>query len=126
MKESVKKIKQRKKWIDHYEQCQSVSLTCRKFDIPRSTFYHWYKRYQESGSDGLADLSRKPHNLAKTKVTKEHEQIILTLRSMYKWGPQRIATFLQREHGLSFAKSTIWRILQKHAVEPVKKYRRNK
>ncbi|MBT8763184.1 helix-turn-helix domain-containing protein [Desulfohalobiaceae bacterium Ax17] len=42
---------------------QSISLTCRKFDIPRSTFYRWYKRYQESGSDGLADLSQKPHNL---------------------------------------------------------------
>jgi transposase len=63
MKESAKKIKQRKKWIDHYEQCQSASLTCRKFDIPRSTSYRWYKRYQESGSDGLADLSQNPRNL---------------------------------------------------------------
>jgi transposase-like protein len=80
MKESVKKIKQRKKWIDHYEQCQSVSLTCRKFDIPRSTFYRWYKRYQESGSDGLADLFQNPRNLTiKFLVKQQFEPCFLKL-----------------------------------------------
>jgi transposase-like protein len=31
----------------------SVKQTLREIDIPRSSFYEWYRRYTEAGYDGL-------------------------------------------------------------------------
>ncbi len=39
----------------------SVRKTLRQIDISRSTFYDWYKRYQEGGYEGLASRHRTPH-----------------------------------------------------------------
>ena len=33
----------------------SVKQTLLELDVPRSTFYEWYRRYREDGYDGLAD-----------------------------------------------------------------------
>jgi len=42
------------------ESSLSVRCTLRQIDISRSTFYEWYKRYQEYGYDGLASKHRTP------------------------------------------------------------------
>jgi transposase-like protein len=31
-----------------------VKRTLEELDVPRSSFYRWYKRYQEEGYEGLA------------------------------------------------------------------------
>ena len=33
----------------------SIRQTLRELDIPKSSFYRWYERYQTDGYDGLAD-----------------------------------------------------------------------
>ena len=33
----------------------SIKATLEELEVPRSTFYRWYLRYQERGPDGLAD-----------------------------------------------------------------------
>lgn len=33
----------------------SVKQTLKELDVPRSTFYDWYRRYREAGPEGLAD-----------------------------------------------------------------------
>ncbi len=38
----------------------SVTQTLREMDISRSSFYEWYKRYQEHGYDGLASKYKTP------------------------------------------------------------------
>ncbi len=40
--------------VEHSEL--SISRTLDELDVPRSTFYRWYQRYQEEGLDGVADL----------------------------------------------------------------------
>ena len=40
--------------LEHSEL--SISKTLEELDVPRSTFYRWYPRYQYEGHDGLADL----------------------------------------------------------------------
>jgi len=40
--------------VEHSEL--SISRTLDEVDVPRSTFYRWYQRYQEEGLDGVADL----------------------------------------------------------------------
>ena len=38
----------------------SAKYTLEELDVNRSTFYNWYKRYLESGYDGLSDRSTSP------------------------------------------------------------------
>jgi transposase-like protein len=37
-----------------------VKQTLTELDVPRSTFYRWYERYQRAGYDGLADQKAGP------------------------------------------------------------------
>ena len=37
------------------------SELCSRFGISRRTGYKWLKRYDQSGVDGLHEVSRKPH-----------------------------------------------------------------
>src|SRR3990170_3144982 len=50
------------KMIRWYEEhgC-NARLTCRHFWTYPPTFYHWLRRYQQEGSGGLEDRSRRPH-----------------------------------------------------------------
>jgi putative transposase len=36
------------------ESSQGVQQALRELDVPRSSFYEWYRRYREGGYDGLA------------------------------------------------------------------------
>lgn len=45
--------KKRLEWIKYYAKTKSVSETCKKFGISRTTFYRWKKRYEEKGLKGL-------------------------------------------------------------------------
>ena len=38
----------------------SIRKTLTELDVPRSSFYRWYQKYQEKGYDGLADKKPKP------------------------------------------------------------------
>jgi len=38
----------------------SIKQTLRELNINRSTFYQWYRQYQEGGYDGLANRYRAP------------------------------------------------------------------
>ena len=42
-----------------------ITRTLWELDVPRSTFYRWYQRYQEGGYDGLADQKPAPHQFWK-------------------------------------------------------------
>ena len=37
-----------------------VRLVLEQLDVPKSTFYDWYRRYLEGGYDGLADRKSSP------------------------------------------------------------------
>ena len=46
-----------------------VTKTCREFDVPRSSFYRWKKKYDQEGPTGL--YRKKPiayHHPRKTKA----------------------------------------------------------
>jgi putative transposase len=38
----------------------SVTATLRELGVPRSTFYDWYRRYNQQGVDGLSDQHPGP------------------------------------------------------------------
>ena len=38
----------------------SITRTLEELDVPRSSFYRWYQKYQEDGYKGLADSMSSP------------------------------------------------------------------
>ena len=68
-----------------------------------------------AGSGGWGDGRRN---------RKQEEQLTLKLRKTRNLGARRIQSELKRLHEISLSLATVHKVLQKHAVEPVKKYRR--
>ena len=59
-----RQARQRLKWMDHYRaNGNNASKTCRHFDISRSTFYLWKKRYNPKDLTSLEDKSSRPHKV---------------------------------------------------------------
>lgn len=59
-------------------ECESngVSQTCRKYDLPSSTYYNWKKRYDEEGIDGLErGQIKKRENQEVKHLKKENEKL---------------------------------------------------
>ena len=77
------------------------------------------------GKDSLKDHSQKPLKLAKLKITPEIETTILSIQNRYNFGPQSISTHLQRNYNIHLSAPTVWRVLVKNNVKPLKRYRKH-
>ena|SRR2546427_4960432 len=95
----------------------TVNSICRKYGVSRKTYYKWKNRYKIQGIEGLADLSRAPHNI-KYKITKKMEEAILDLR-LKRFGCNRIRFRLKRI-GISLSSRTIYKTLRKHDLNILK------
>ena len=98
MKEEIRKIRMRQKWLEIYAETGSVTKTALRCGIARSTLYRWINREKEQGKSELSDKSKRPSRLANIKMTPEIETIILNLRETRRWGAQRIANYLLRNY----------------------------
>lgn len=121
-----REIQQRLQWVRLYEESKDAGFVCRRCGISRPTLRKWWRRYQEQGVDGLTSLSRRPHNSPNTKVDKKKEQLILGLRTTRNLGARRIQSELRRLQSISLSLATIHKVLHRHHVQPIKKYRKKK
>lgn len=122
-------LKARLGWVQMYQATQNQALTCRRCGISKKTLRKWCRRYEAQGEEGLRSQSRRPHKLPSSKVTPEHEALILQLRRARRLGPKGLQRELLRLHQLRFSTRTIWKVLHKHGVSvlrPVKRPRRSK
>ena len=122
-------LKARLGWVQMYQATQNQALTCRRCGISKKTLRKWCRRYEAQGEEGLRSQSRRPHKLPPSKVTSEHEALILELRRTRRLGPKGLQRELLRLHQLRFSTRTIWKVLHKHGVSvlrPVKRPRRSK
>lgn len=120
-----RKLKAREIWITTYNELGSVSKAARRCGIPRSTLYSWIKRFNTGGKNSLHDKSTRPIKMANQKITQEISELVLSIRSKYSFGPKSISTLLLRNNKLEISSSTIWRILNKNLVKPLKRYRKH-
>jgi transposase InsO family protein len=88
---------------------------CREWAVPRSTFYRWKQAYAERGGAGLVrkrPIARSHPRQLKPEVIDK----ILHLRQRYHFGPQRIAWYLDRYHGVTTSCSSVYRTLVRHGL----------
>jgi len=92
-----------------------VTKTCREFEVPRSSFYHWKQKYDQEGQAGL--YRKKPvayHHPRKTPQSVIEK--ILELRAEQQLGALRIKYYLDRYHGIKVSESTVSRVLTSHGM----------
>jgi putative transposase len=97
---------------------------CSSYGISPKTGYKWVQRYQEQGRGGMGNSSRRPQRspgqLPETSVCE-----MIRLKVLHKhWGPKKIRTLYEREHGEAPSLSSFQRVLEKSGLVEKKPPRR--
>ena len=94
----------------------SIGQICEIFEVNRSTFYRWRKRYTPGRVQSLEDRSRRPHKV-RSKVVRNHqvEQQVCQIRRKYPYfGKEKIKRILERDYGINISVSSVGRILTQY------------
>jgi transposase InsO family protein len=96
----------------------SMSELCRQFGISRKTGYKWWRRFQEAGLPGLAELDRVAYRHPHATSEQVVKLVISARRAHPSWGPRKLRAWLTgRGHGdVVPAASTIGAILQREGL----------
>lgn len=119
-----REIQQRLTWVKLYKETNDAGLVCRRCGISRPTLRKWWRRYQKDGIDGLTSQSKRPHNSPNQKISQNIEFLILEMRRSRNLGARRLQSELFRLHDISLSMASIHKVLSKHNVKPVRKFRR--
>ena len=95
----------------------NVLLACKRMGQKRSFYYYWFSRFARSGWDlkSLSERPRKPKSHPKTTSAKLVDAV-RKIRLATGYGPLRIAYYLQKDFGMTLAKSTIGHILRREGL----------
>ena len=101
--------------LEYADLCGRDVKSYREFEVPKSTFYQWRKAFRENGAGAL--IPKKPVALHHPRaLSPDTVQKILELRKTYCLGPQRIAWYLARYHGINTSCASVYRTLARHGV----------
>ena len=84
-----------------------VKRTLEELDVPRSSFYRWYRRYKEEGYDGLAN---RPPNCRRfwNKIPDcEKQQVIEMALVKPELTPRELAWEITDSHGAFISESSV-------------------
>jgi transposase InsO family protein len=116
-------IRTRLKWVRLYQSTNDAGLVCRRCGVSRPTLRKWWRRFQTYGEDGLHEHSRRPLRTPSPKVTPHYEKLILQFRKERNLGAKRIQAELLRHHNWRISTATIWKVLARHQVPPLRRHR---
>ena len=102
----------------------NVAELCRDHGISRKTGYKWIGRYNSSGIEGLAEMSRRPR-----RVVQVSGEIVLRVQELRRahpsWGPKKLRVLLlRRELNDVPSVKTISRILERLGEPKLRRPRR--
>ena len=80
------------------ENSKNITKECKEFEISKTTYYKWRKRYLEGGREALFRMKPIAHSHP-NRLSQEAVEKILELRKAYQLGPKRIMWYLARYHG---------------------------
>jgi len=83
-----------------------------ELQVPRSTFYRWYKQYQEDGPDGLIDHRPNPRQIWNRIPAEVKQQVVELALAHPDRSPRQIAWLFTDQKGYFISESTAYRILK--------------
>jgi putative transposase len=91
-----------------------VKRTLAELDINRSTFYDWYRRYRESGYDGLAPQRSQRRCFWNAIPPDVKQKVVETALEHLDKSPRQLAWYLTDTQGYYISESSVYRILKAH------------
>jgi IS30 family transposase len=108
------------RWYRLVNKChRTVEEVCALYDIPKKTYYKWFKRDFARGSESVN--VRLPDR--KTKLTSELKQFIEATKLKTNYGPEKMRLVILHKFNLSVSTTIIYRYYQKKKLirKPQKK-----
>ena len=89
-----------------------ITRTLEELDVPRSTFYRWYQKYQEDGYEGLADLKFSPRQFWNRIPDIVRDQVVQIALAHPEKSPRQLAWYITDTEGYFISESSVYRILK--------------
>ena len=90
----------------------SIRRTLQELDIPRSTFYRWYQRYQRQGYEGLANQSHAALRFWNKIPQQVKDEVVELALAEPEKSPRELAWQFTDEHEYYISESSVYRILR--------------
>jgi len=94
------------------ESSLSARRTLEELDVNRSTFYTWYRRYEEGGYDGLANRKPALRRFWNRIPASEKERVVSIALERPEESPRQLAWYITDKEGYFILKSSVYRILK--------------
>jgi len=92
----------------------NIKQTLWELNINRSTFYKWYRRYQEGGYEALANRYRPPKQFWNAIPPWEKQRVVKTALQYPEKSPRQLAWYITDTRGYYISESSVYRILKAH------------
>jgi len=90
----------------------SIRKTLAELEVPRSTFYDWYRRYQKDGYDGLADQKTGPRQFWNQIPESVQEQVVELALAQPEKSSRQLAWQFTDDQEYYVSESSVYRILK--------------
>jgi len=90
----------------------SVKQTLIELDINRSTYYEWYRRYQQGGYEALANRYRPPKQFWNQIPPWEKQRVVEIALEHPEKSPRELAWYITDEREYYISESSVYRILK--------------
>ena len=90
----------------------SICKTLDELDVPRSTFYRWYQRYQDEGLDGVADLKPRAKQFWNRIPDIVRDQVVQFALEHPDKSSRQLAWHITDTEGYFISESSVYRILK--------------
>jgi transposase InsO family protein len=94
----------------------SPTEICRIFGINKATLYHWIKRYELGGIEGLAPRVVGPKPKPTAAATAKRKAVTELRREHPEYGTRRISDVLRRFQALGVSETVVRRILREEGL----------
>jgi transposase InsO family protein len=92
----------------------SIKQTLAELNINRSTFYEWYRRYQQGGFEALANRYRPPRQFWNQIPPWERQQVVEIALEHPEKSPRELAWYITDKRDYYISESSVYRILKAH------------
>ena len=90
-----------------------VKRTLEELEVPRSSFYRWYDRYQATGYEGLADHKPGPQQFWNRRPDSVRQQVVEVALERPDQSPRQLAWYLTDTEGYFISETSVYRILKR-------------
>lgn len=98
-----------------------IRQTLAELDVPRSTFYRWYQRYQAEGYDGLASRHPQARRFWNRIPQQVKAEVVQQALAEPEKSPRELAVAYTEDQKYFVSESSVYRILKEYdlIISPV-------